>query len=98
MLIQWDALSYRTERTVAIHVCLLFVADRLFGRVFWDPSQNLGTAYKLQLDKVFICTGKDGYVPAYDPKGKIYGEGKQFGCLEPNSKLKHRFLILVSNS
>ncbi|XP_067933161.1 extracellular matrix organizing protein FRAS1-like [Watersipora subatra] len=68
--------------------------ERLFGRVFWNPNQDLNSAFRLQLDKVFICTGLDGYVPTYDPTGKIYNEGAQYGCLEPNSKLKHRFLLL----
>ncbi|KFO84606.1 Extracellular matrix protein FRAS1, partial [Buceros rhinoceros silvestris] len=41
----------------------------LFGRVLWHPEQNLNAAYKLQLEKVYLCTGKDGYVPFFDPTG-----------------------------
>ncbi|ELK16426.1 Extracellular matrix protein FRAS1 [Pteropus alecto] len=33
----------------------------LYGRVLWNPEQNLNSAYKLQLEKVYLCTGKDGY-------------------------------------
>ena len=69
--------------------------ERLYGRVFWDPKQDLDSAFRIQLDKVFICAGRNGYTPAYDPTGKIYNEGPQYGCLEPSGKLKHRFLILV---
>lgn len=69
--------------------------ERLYGRVYWDPKQDLESAFRIQLDKVFICAGRNGYTPTYDPTGKIYNEGPQYGCLEPSGKLKHRFLILV---
>ncbi|CAH6883331.1 Fras1 [Phodopus roborovskii] len=66
----------------------------LYGRVLWNPEQNLHSAYKLQLEKVYLCTGKDGYVPFFDPTGTIYNEGPQYGCIQPNRHLKHRFLLL----
>ncbi|XP_045713823.1 extracellular matrix organizing protein FRAS1 isoform X4 [Phyllostomus hastatus] len=66
----------------------------LYGRVLWNPEQNLNSAYKLQLEKVYLCTGKDGYVPFFDPTGTIYNEGPQYGCIQPNKYLKHRFLLL----
>lgn len=66
----------------------------LYGRVLWNPEQNLHSAYKLQLEKVYLCTGKDGYVPFFDPTGTIYNEGPQYGCIQPNKHLKHRFLLL----
>ncbi|XP_012660764.1 extracellular matrix protein FRAS1 [Otolemur garnettii] len=66
----------------------------LYGRVLWNPEQNLNSAYKLQLEKVYLCTGKDGYVPFFDPTGTIYNEGPQYGCIQPNRHLKHRFLLL----
>ncbi|XP_013371586.1 PREDICTED: extracellular matrix protein FRAS1 isoform X1 [Chinchilla lanigera] len=66
----------------------------LYGRVLWNPEQNLNSAYKLQLEKVYLCTGKDGYVPFFDPTGTIYNEGPQYGCIQPNKNLKHRFLLL----
>ncbi|CAJ0943996.1 unnamed protein product, partial [Ranitomeya imitator] len=66
----------------------------LYGRVLWNPDQNLNSAYKLQLEKVYLCTGKDGYVPFFDPTGTIYNEGPQYGCIQPNKNLKHRFLLL----
>lgn len=68
----------------------------LYGRVLWHPEQNLNAAYKLQLEKVYLCTGKDGYVPFFDPTGTVYNEGPQYGCIQPNKHLKHRFLLLVS--
>uniref|UniRef100_A0A8C8RJR6 VWFC domain-containing protein n=1 Tax=Pelusios castaneus TaxID=367368 RepID=A0A8C8RJR6_9SAUR len=69
----------------------------LYGRVLWNPEQNLNAAYKLQLEKVYLCTGKDGYVPFFDPTGTIYNEGPQYGCIQPNKFLKHRFLLLDRN-
>lgn len=67
----------------------------LYGRVLWNPEQNLNAAYKLQLEKVYLCTGRDGYVPFFDPTGTLYNEGAQYGCIQPNKHLKHRFLLLV---
>ncbi|XP_042325028.1 extracellular matrix organizing protein FRAS1 [Sceloporus undulatus] len=69
----------------------------LYGRVMWHPEQNLNSAYRLQLEKVYLCTGKDGYVPFFDPTGTIYNEGPQYGCIQPSKHLKHRFLLLDRN-
>lgn len=68
----------------------------LYGRVLWNPEQNLNAGYRLQLEKVYLCTGRDGYVPFFDPTGTLYNEGPQYGCIQPNKNLKHRFLLLVS--
>uniref|UniRef100_H3AFZ6 Fraser extracellular matrix complex subunit 1 n=1 Tax=Latimeria chalumnae TaxID=7897 RepID=H3AFZ6_LATCH len=73
------------------------MGQTLYGRVLWNPEQNLNSAYKLQLEKVYLCTGKDGYVPFFDPTGTIYNEGPQYGCIQPNKHLKHRFLLLDRN-
>lgn len=70
----------------------------LYGRVLWNPEQNLNAAYKLQLEKVYLCTGRDGYVPFFDPTGTLYNEGPQYGCIQPNKHLKHRFLLLVGET
>ncbi|NXS55143.1 FRAS1 protein, partial [Brachypteracias leptosomus] len=69
----------------------------LYGRVLWHPEQNLNAAYKLQLEKVYLCTGRDGHVPFFDPTGTVYNEGPQYGCIQPNKHLKHRFLLLDRN-
>ncbi|XP_056136283.1 extracellular matrix protein FRAS1 [Lampris incognitus] len=70
------------------------MGQTLYGRVLWNPDQNLNAAYKLQLEKVYLCTGRDGYVPFFDPTGTLYNEGAQYGCIQPNKHLKHRFLLL----
>ncbi|KAM6269950.1 LOW QUALITY PROTEIN: extracellular matrix organizing protein FRAS1 [Porphyrio hochstetteri] len=69
----------------------------LYGRVLWNPEQNLHAAYRLQLEKVYLCTGRDGHVPFFDPTGTVYNEGPQYGCIQPNKHLKHRFLLLDRN-
>ncbi|KAM7391087.1 hypothetical protein PAMP_021803 [Pampus punctatissimus] len=70
------------------------MGQTLYGRVLWSPEQNLNAAYRLQLEKVYLCTGRDGYVPFFDPTGTLYNEGAQYGCIQPNKHLKHRFLLL----
>lgn len=30
----------------------------------------------------------------FDPTGTLYNEGPQYGCIQPNKNLKHRFLLL----
>jgi len=40
--------------------------------------------------------GKDGYIPTYDPSGEEYGEGPQFGCLQPHPNLLFQIALLVS--
>ncbi|KAJ0067384.1 hypothetical protein NL108_003229, partial [Boleophthalmus pectinirostris] len=70
------------------------MGQTLYGRVLWNPEQNLNAAYRLQLEKVYLCTGRDGYVPFFDPTGTLYNEGPQYGCIQPNKHLKYRFLLL----
>lgn len=80
---------------VPLFIVWYYAGQTLYGRVLWNPDQNLNSAYKLQLEKVYLCTGRDGYVPFFDPTGTLYNEGPQYGCIQPNKHLKHRFLLLV---
>lgn len=87
------------DKNAKEHVTLLpSTGQTLYGRVLWNPEQNLNAAYKLQLEKVYLCTGRDGYVPFFDPTGTLYNEGPQYGCIQPNKHLKHRFLLLVGKT
>lgn len=61
----------------------------IYGRVMVDPVQNLGDSFSCSIEKVFLCTGMDGYVPKYNPTNKEYG------CLADAPSLLHRFKILV---
>lgn len=73
-----------------------YLGEKVYGRVFWSPEQELESAYQLKINEVLLCTGKNGFVPLYDPTGKIYNKGPQYGCLLPNKKLQHKFTLLVS--
>ncbi|XP_068606888.1 FRAS1-related extracellular matrix protein 3 [Brachionichthys hirsutus] len=60
----------------------------IYGRVMVDPVQNLGDSFSCSIEKVFLCTGTDGYVPKYNPTDKEYG------CLADAPSLLYRFKIL----
>ncbi|XP_017273702.1 FRAS1-related extracellular matrix protein 2a [Kryptolebias marmoratus] len=62
--------------------------DTIYGRVMVDPVQNLGDSFFCNIEKVFLCTGADGYVPKYNPT-KF-----EFGCLADSPSLLYRFKIL----
>lgn len=64
----------------------------IYGRVMVDPVQNLGDSFSCSIEKVFLCTGADGYVPKYNPTNKEYG------CLADAPSLLYRFKILVRTS
>lgn len=54
-----------------------------------DTAQSLGSAYHVVIEKVYLCSGLDGYVPKFDPSVN------EFGCLADSSTLLYRFKILV---
>uniref|UniRef100_A0AAR2KAS0 Cadherin domain-containing protein n=1 Tax=Pygocentrus nattereri TaxID=42514 RepID=A0AAR2KAS0_PYGNA len=62
--------------------------DIIYGRVMVDPVQNLGDSFICNIEKVFICTGTDGYVPKYNP------DGFEYGCLADAPSLLYRFKII----
>ncbi|KAK7098028.1 hypothetical protein V1264_004919 [Littorina saxatilis] len=62
--------------------------DKLYGRITVDPVQNLGNSFGLNIEKVFLCSGKDGYVPKYDP------DSREFGCIAESPNLQYTFKIL----
>uniref|UniRef100_A0A3Q3DXS4 Uncharacterized protein n=2 Tax=Hippocampus comes TaxID=109280 RepID=A0A3Q3DXS4_HIPCM len=53
-----------------------------------DPVQNLGDSFICSIEKVFLCTGADGYVPKYNPTNL------EFGCLADSPALLYRFKII----
>ncbi|XP_060078834.1 extracellular matrix protein 3-like [Ylistrum balloti] len=62
--------------------------DTIYGRLDVDPVQTLGSEFDLGLEKIFVCSGKDGYIPKYAP---TQGE---YGCVGESKNLEHRFKIL----
>ncbi|GIZ02712.1 extracellular matrix protein FRAS1 [Caerostris extrusa] len=67
---------------------------RYMAEYFGAPKQGLESAYRLNINEVIICAGKNGVTPVYDPTGKIYGKGPQYGCLLSNNNLKYKFILL----
>ena len=39
-------------------IFLLILGQKLYARVLWSPEQDLKSAYKLTIEKVFLCTGR----------------------------------------
>nr|KAG5696530.1 hypothetical protein BaRGS_021066 [Batillaria attramentaria] len=62
--------------------------DKLYGRINVDPVQNLGNSFAINIEKVFLCSGKDGYIPKYDP------DNLEFGCIAESPNLLYTFKIL----
>uniref|UniRef100_A0A8C0FA62 FRAS1 related extracellular matrix 3 n=1 Tax=Bubo bubo TaxID=30461 RepID=A0A8C0FA62_BUBBB len=62
--------------------------SEIYGRVMVDPVQNLGDSFSCSIEKVFLCTGADGYVPKYSP------DHQEYGCLADSPSLLYRFKIL----
>ncbi|KAI2659804.1 FRAS1-related extracellular matrix protein 2 [Labeo rohita] len=56
-------------------------SDTIYGRVMVDPVQNLGDSFYCNIEKVYLCTGADGYVPKYNPAKS------EFGCLADSPSL-----------
>ncbi len=77
--------------TLAIHLWLLHsLGDVIYGRVMVDPVQNLGDSFICNIEKVFLCTGADGYIPKFNP------DNFEYGCLADSPSLLYRFKIIVS--
>jgi extracelluar matrix protein FRAS1 len=62
----------------------------------WNPVQDLKDAYKLEIQRLYVCSGKNGYTPAYEPANRVPQAEPQYGCMQPSKNLRHRFLLLVS--
>lgn len=81
----WFEVSPHRQNCISVSV----PGDMIYGRVMVDPVQNLGDSFYCSIEKVFLCTGDDGYVPKYSP------ENSEYGCLADSPSLLHRFKIVV---
>lgn len=81
------------ETTNKLKVCFFSpsAGDIIYARVMVDPVQNLGDSFICNIEKVFLCTGADGYVPKYNP------DNYEYGCLADAASLLYRFKIIVSS-
>lgn len=92
LLNKWFNNCIRKWSEVSDENCVFLSAgDTVYGRVMVDPVQNLGDSFICSIEKVFLCTGTDGYVPKYNPSNF------EFGCLADAPSLLYRFKIIVSN-
>lgn len=71
---------------------IFFKGETLFGRVLWNPLAELSAS--LRIDQVYLCSGKTGFTPAFNPTGHELAGRPSFGCVQPSPELEHRFLIL----
>ncbi|XP_013783559.1 FRAS1-related extracellular matrix protein 2-like, partial [Limulus polyphemus] len=62
--------------------------DTIYGRIMVDPVQNLGDSFYMTIEKCFLCTGEDGYIPKYNP------ENNEYGCVAESRNLLHTFKII----
>ncbi|XP_077984509.1 extracellular matrix protein 3-like [Glandiceps talaboti] len=62
--------------------------DTIYGRVMVDPVQNLGDSFIVTVEKVYLCSGLDGYIPKYDPANQEYG------CVADSPNLLYNFKVL----
>ena len=51
---------------------------------------NNNNGYRVKIEKVLLCAGQDGYIPAFKP------DKNEFGCLIDTDRLKYRLQVLVS--
>ncbi|XP_060554877.1 FRAS1-related extracellular matrix protein 2-like isoform X2 [Ruditapes philippinarum] len=62
--------------------------DTIYGRVNVDTVQSLGNQFVLNIEKVFLCSGKDGYIPRYDP------DNGEYGCVGESKNLDTTYRIV----
>ncbi|XP_071544014.1 FRAS1-related extracellular matrix protein 2-like [Panulirus ornatus] len=65
-----------------------YPGDRIYGRIMIDPVQSLGEGFHVNIEKCFICTGVDGYIPKYNP------DTDEYGCVADSQNLLHNFKII----
>jgi hypothetical protein len=61
-------------------------------------NNNNNLNYKLDIEKLYVCSTHNDLVPVYDPDGSAHGKGAQHGCTRPDKSIKHRILLLDRSS
>ncbi|CAN8012309.1 unnamed protein product, partial [Ixodes pacificus] len=62
--------------------------DKIYGKIMISPLQSLGHSFTLFIEKCFLCTGVDGYIPRYDP------ENGDYGCIADSENLRYVIKII----
>lgn len=68
----------------------VFEGEKIYGRIDMNAVETMGDHVKISLEKVFLCSGKDGYIPTYDP------QNGQYGCLSKSENLEYQVKVIVS--
>jgi hypothetical protein len=71
-------------------MCIVFIGEKIYGRIDMKSVQTIGNHLQISLEKVFLCSGKDGYIPTFDPNVG------QYGCLSKSENLQYHLKIIVS--
>ena len=87
---KFQILFYRNPPTPSWSYDKSILGAQIYGRVQVDPVQSLGSGFSVHIEKVFLCSGRDGYIPKYQPANSEYG------CLADAPNLLYRFKVIVS--
>ncbi|KAH7953982.1 hypothetical protein HPB49_014729 [Dermacentor silvarum] len=66
--------------------------DKIYGKIMVSPLQSLGHSFELFIEKCFLCTGFDGYIPRYDP------DNEDYGCIAESANLRYVIKIIDKES
>uniref|UniRef100_L7LZ28 Putative fras1-related extracellular matrix protein 2 n=1 Tax=Rhipicephalus pulchellus TaxID=72859 RepID=L7LZ28_RHIPC len=66
--------------------------DKIYGKIMVSPLQSLGHSFELFIEKCFLCTGVDGYIPRYDP------DNEDYGCIAESANLRYIIKIIDKES
>lgn len=75
---------YKMEEEDAAFV----LGDTIYGRITMDPLLSHGKQYSLSVESVLVCSGKDGYIPSFDP------DHNQYGCSGSSDNLNAVYRII----
>lgn len=77
------------QQAAADDVDVSFVrGDKIYGKIMISPLQSLGHSFALFIEKCFLCTGVDGYIPRYDP------DKEDYGCIAHSENLRYVIKII----
>ncbi|XP_064481470.1 FRAS1-related extracellular matrix protein 2-like isoform X1 [Ornithodoros turicata] len=62
--------------------------DKIYGRIRVNPLQSIGHSFIMVIEKCFLCTGVDGYIPKYDP------ENEEYGCIAESENIRYVIKII----
>lgn len=88
---QWLAVVENASSSAIDSNVAFGMDEKMYGKVALDKAQSLGPGLHVTVEKVFVCSGKDGYVPKYHP------DKNEFGCVAPSPSLQYQFKVVDKN-